>query len=86
MGFRIRKRLMERLTGIAQSSQDVWLCENMLADSARIREPGELRLVDGQDPSDILLKVKEFLQSKNIPVPASMHRPLGARPWSERDG
>lgn len=65
--------------GIAQSSQDVCLREKTLTDSARIRETGELRLVNGQNPSDILLKVKELLRSKKIRVPSSTHRPRGVR-------
>jgi hypothetical protein len=65
--------------GIAQSSPDAWIREETFADSAKIREPGELRLVDGQNPSDILRKVIELLESKDIRPPSSKHRPRGVR-------
>jgi len=65
---------------ISQSiSDDPWLREAILTDSVRIGEPGRLRLVDGQYPSDILSKVRELLQSKAIRIPSSMHRPRGMR-------
>ena len=83
--YRVVLEAADELSGgtayqIAQSiSEDPWLREATLADSVRIGEPGQLRLVDGQYPSDILHKVRELLQSKAIRVPSSMHRPRGAR-------
>jgi SIR2-like protein len=82
--YRVVLEAADELSGgtayqIAQSCSDAWLREVTLADSVRIGEPGQLRLVDGQYPSDILGKLKELLQSKAIRVPPSMHRPRGMR-------
>jgi len=82
--YRVVLEAADELSGgtayqIAQSCSDAWLREVTLADSVRIGEPGKLRLVDGQNPSDILGKLKELLQSKAIRVPPSMHRPRGMR-------
>jgi hypothetical protein len=82
--YRVVNEAAEELSGgtaylIAKSISDAWLREATLADSVRIGEPGQLRLVDGQCPSDILRKVRELLQSKAIRIPSSMHRPRGAR-------
>jgi hypothetical protein len=83
--YRVVLEAADELSGgtayqISQSiSDDPWLREAILADSVKIGEPGELRLVDGQHPLDILRKVRELLQSKAIRVPTSMHRPRGAR-------
>jgi hypothetical protein len=64
---------------IAKSISDDCISENMLVESARIGESGELRLVDGQDPSQILNKFKELLKARDIRIPPSMQRPGGAR-------
>lgn len=83
--YRVVLEAADELSGgtayqIAQSiSDDPWLREATLAESARIGEPGQLRLVDGQYPQEILRKFRGLLQSKAIRIPSSMHRPRGAR-------
>ena len=82
--YRVVHEAADELSGgtaylIAKSISDDCIRENMLVESARIGESGELRLVNGQDPSHILNKFKELLKAKDIRIPPSMQRPRGAR-------
>src|SRR4029077_4439133 len=86
--YRVINEAANELSGgttylIAKPISDDCIRENMLAESAKIGEPGELRLVDGQGPSHILNRYSELLKSKGIRIPSSMHRPRGARAWSQ---
>jgi hypothetical protein len=63
---------------IGQSFEDEFIREKMLSDSAKIGEPGELRLVDGQEPSNIQRKFRELVNSRNIRIPVALHYPRGA--------
>lgn len=58
---------------MAQPVSDDFLRNKMLEDSARIGEPGELRLVDGQAPSDICRRFRELLRAKDIRIPMALH-------------
>ncbi|HEV3209878.1 MAG TPA: SIR2 family protein [Chthoniobacterales bacterium] len=69
---------------MAKSIPDAFLSEKMFAESARIGEPGKLRLVDDQDPSDILRKLRDQLQAKAIRIPASIQQPAGSLPVLEQ--
>ena len=60
---------------MAQSISDNFLRKKMLEYSAKIGEPGELRLVDGQAPSDICRRFRELLGAKNIRIPPAIHYP-----------
>jgi len=62
---------------MAQLISDDFLRNKMLEYSTRIGEPGELRLVDGQAPSDICRRFRELLRSKNIRIPAALNHPHG---------
>ena len=64
---------------IAQSVKDDFLRKQTLEDSTRIGEAGELRLVEGKKPSDIVGQLRELLQAKKIRPPASMQSFQGAR-------
>jgi len=60
---------------MAQPVSDDLIRNKMLEYSARIGEPGELRLVDGQAPSDICRRFRELLQAKNIRIPMALRYP-----------
>jgi hypothetical protein len=83
--YRVVREAAYELSGgmtyvIANSISDDCFRNHMLLESARIGEPGEKRLVDGQSPSDIVDKFKELLESKNIPIPSSKYTPTA---WSK---
>jgi hypothetical protein len=64
---------------MANSIPDDFFRRQTFEDSARIGESGQLRLVDGRDPSNILVQLRKLLQDRNIRPPASMERFQGVR-------
>jgi SIR2-like domain len=68
-----------RVYQMAQSITDDFGSKQTFEDSARIGESGQPRLVDGQEPSNILVQLTKLLQARNILPPASMKRFRGVR-------
>jgi SIR2-like domain len=85
--YRMVREAAEELSGgtayqMAQSITDDFLRTQTLEDSARVGEPGELRLVEGKYPSDVVGQLRKLLQAKKIRPPTSMQNFQGTRSLS----